>query len=502
MRNLTTMNAKILYYAIFLGLTFHPALINAQEAGTNLINHSDFNFNIGADFRVRQEIMDNIPGNPGSIYSLLPVKRSGNANHVRFRPRIWFELENGPFKLYTRFTDEFREHIVKNGVRKKDRSYNFPDEILLDNLYLEGKGLEFDFLRPLGVEKVDFRVGRQDLINGAYSIFGLERIISEGTPLDGSRSFFADMVRSRFYFDETSTLDAFALYCNGQNNLRWGSPQSKNRALNPLNMADTNEMDEWGGGLVYSGIFGDDDLAFKAYSVFKRSEAYTTKIPNFERRMSPKEITTLGVLLNPKFNDYWSMEIEGAKQFGRILDGNKQAGGFMGHVVLNYRPKLMRSYSPIVSWATTYYSGDKNRTNKDDNDTSWDPMWARATQESELLVYGSLYGNCYWSNMIYSKLKLSMSFGKQHGFFVYTGPMFTAVQDRLGHEDGSGKSMYKGWLSAACYEFPIRLAPDNASGIDRLEIFGHIIAETFQPGDYFDTSKPSYFFRWEISIKF
>lgn len=145
MRNLTTMNAKILYYTLLLGLTFYPALINAKEAGTNLINHSDFNFNIGADFRVRQEIMDNIPGNPGSIYSLLPVKRSGNANHVRFRPRIWFELENGPFRLYTRFTDEFREHIVKNGARKKTEATIFPTKSYWTIFISKVKGLNLIF---------------------------------------------------------------------------------------------------------------------------------------------------------------------------------------------------------------------------------------------------------------------------------------------------------------------------------------------------------------------
>ena len=67
---------------------------------------------------------------------------------------------------------------------------------------------------------------------------------------------------------------------------------------------------------------------------------------------------------------------------------------------------------------------------------------------------------------------------------------------------GDGDSLYKGWLSAARYDFPIKLAPKGANGFDRCEIFAHVVAESFQPGDYYDSSKPAYFIRWEVSFKF
>ena len=503
---LFAFQGKIMRYELtkmaFAALTISTSTLFAStHDGTNVADATEWKFNAGADFRMRQEMMDNIPGNPGDIYSIAPVKRGKNKNQMRFRPRAWFAVENGPFRLYSRITDEFREYPVENGQRKKDRAYNFPDELFLDNLYLEGNGLELDYLNDIGIEKFDFRFGRQDLFERGHSIFGLDRIIADGTPLDGSRGFFADMMRVKLHFNELHSVDLFTLYCNGRNNIRWGNNRSEGRAMNPINMSDSNEMDEWGGGIVYSGVLNDKALPFKAYSIFKRSEAYTTSSP-IARNMSAKEITTVGTLFEPKFSDQWSMELEGAKQFGRILDGNKQAGGFMGHVAINYRPKVLREYSPVVSWATTYYSGDRHRTEKGNNDTAWDPMWARFTQDSEMLVYGALYGNCYWSNMIYSKLKLTMKFAPHHGFYAYTGPMFVAEQDRLGHADGSGDSMYKGWLSAARYDFPIRLAPKNATGVDRFELFGHIVAEVFQPGDYFDSSKPAYFIRWQIDFRF
>ena len=293
----------------------------------------------------------------------------------------------------------------------------------------------------------------------------------------------------------------FALYDNGRNDLSWGDRKSRGRPLNPINMSDSADLDEWGGGLVFSDSLFDGDVPFKAYSIFKRTEAYTTRKP-VERRMPAKEITTLGVLVEPRFNDNWGMELDGAKQFGRLLSGNKQAGGYMGHAGINYFPDFRKEWKPKVTLAATYYSGDRHRTGADDNDTAWDPMWGRYTQDSEMLVYGALYGNCYWSNMIYSKLKLTMRFGSRHALYAYTGPMFAAVQDRLGSADGTGDSMYKGWLSAFRYDFPIFLAEKDAGGWRGIDLFAHFVAETFHPGDYFDSSKPAYFARWQIDVRF
>ena len=207
------------------------------------------------------------------------------------------------------------------------------------------------------------------------------------------------------------------------------------------------------------------------------------------------------MLLQPQFTDNWGMEVEAAKQVGRICDGNREAGGHMAHVEFKYLADCLRDWKPTVSWATTYYSGDRHRTEPDDTDTAWDPMWGRYTQDSEMLVYGTLYENCWWSNMIYTKLKLTMKFGPRHGLYVYSGPMFAAVQDHLGRADHDG-STFKGVLSAARYDFPIRLAPKDATGFDRVEVFAHVVGELFNSGDYYDSSKPAFFFRWQVDFRF
>lgn len=62
-------------------------------------------------------------------------------------------------------------------------------------------------------------------------------------------------------------------------------------------------------------------------------------------------------------------EFETARQFGRILDGNRQAGGWMVHAELKCRPGFLEGVKGVLSSAVTYYSGDRHRTGANDNDT-------------------------------------------------------------------------------------------------------------------------------------
>ena len=143
-----------------------------------------FDFDAGADLRIRQELMDNVPGLPGGGL-LLRAPRGGFRQHMRFRPRVWGEMsfgnENvGMFRLYTRLTDEFRWCPEPRSHRN-----TFPDELILDNLFLEGLDLFDGFL--------DFVVGRQDI----YNLYGLDHVFVDGTPGDGSRTVYADVLRAR-----------------------------------------------------------------------------------------------------------------------------------------------------------------------------------------------------------------------------------------------------------------------------------------------------------------
>ena len=123
-------------------------------------------------------------------------------------------------------------------------------------------------------------------------------------------------------------------------------------------------------------------------------------------------------------------------------------------------------------------------------------MWYRGTDDSEMFLYGSLYGAGWWSNQINLKTSAGLIFSPRHKVQLMLSPMFAQERDGIGGGDG----FFKGMLTQVRYDFPI-LPADKESG-RRFEIFGHAIVELFNPGDYFDTDKPAYFFRWQIDFKF
>ncbi len=463
---------------------------NAVPLGT-AAEASALAFDAGADLRVRQEIMHNVPGLPGAPGAVLPRAYKELQNHIRYRPRAWARLDADRFTLYGRLVDEMREYPVKNGVKRRNRSYTFPDEVALDNLYLEGRGL-FDGL-------FDLRIGRQDLLERGRSVFGLDRVLQDGTPADGSRSCFADMVRLTFHASDTSKLDAFALYDNSRNDIRWGNRLSRGRPLTALHPGDSPDMDEWGGGLVWHDTLLAGRLPYQLYVLHKHAEAYTA--PG-GARVPDKQITTVGARVRPDVTDNLSFDLDAAQQFGARSNG-AQAGGAMAYAALDvHKAKSYAGVRPYTRLSAYYLSGDRRRTGAQDGDTAWDPMWARAPQDSELVQYGTLYALGYWSNMLYTKLTVGADLGARHALCAYSGPMWAAVQDRLGHADGSGGSLFKGVLSVVRYDFPLRLAPKGARGADLFEIFGHLLAEVFNPGDYYDSSRPAYFLRWELNFTF
>ena len=449
-------------------------------------------FDAGADLRVRQEIMHNITGLPGAPGAMLPRAYKKDVNHIRFRPRVWASASWDRFTLYGRLVNEFREHIVKNGVKRDHRAYNFPDELALDDLYLDGQGLFDGFF--------DFRIGRQDMFENGHSVFGLDRILFDGAPYVGSRSCYADMIKLTFHTSDASKLDAFALYDNGRNIFRYGNRNSRGRPMNAIHPGDSPDMDEWGGGLVWHDSLAEKTFPYKIYLIHKHNESYYA--PG-RRRVQDKQITTVGVDIAPEINENLSFELDLADQFGTISDGNRQAGGQMAYAAVDFhRSRAEKGLRPYSRLSVYYMSGDRHHGRDGDNDTAWDPLWGRWPQDSELFQYGTLYGLGYWSNMTYPKLTLGLDIGPHHRLCAYTGPIFAAAQDRAGHADGSGESMFKGELSVVRYDFPILLAPKDASGFKRFEIFGHVMAELFNPGDYYDSSRPAWFLRWELMFKF
>lgn len=432
-------------------------------------------FDAGADMRIRQELMDNIPGLPGGGL-LLNAPRSGYRNQMRFRPRVWGEVKAAEnWRLYMRLTDEFR--WTPRPVNSGTRASRFPDEVVLDNLYLEATDLFDGFL--------DFTAGRQDICN----LYGLDHVFVDGTPGDGSRTVFSDMVRFALKFSEDERLDVFVLHDWDENPARWGTRRSRHRSLSGLGGGAEVEMDDWGWGAVWSGRAADW-LPYKVFALQKITESYVRG--GTHRPYTRRE--TFGAKLTPRLTEEFSLQLEAMGQVGRNGDGD-WLSGWSGYAGVNWKSSRQGA-RPFASAGLHAMSGDKNAATEDGGHHAWDPLWSRGVNDSEVFLYGTHYGAAWWSNMLLAKVEGGVDIGRNHRISAMTGPMFAAVDDGLGGDDGS----FKGVLSHVRYDFPL-ITADRAGG-DRFEVFGHVYAELFNPGDYFATDKPAWFLRWQVDFRF
>ena len=446
----------------------------AEKAPPAEVEKKDgWSFAAGADLRVRQEIMDNIPGLPGGgLLSRAPYSKV--RNHIRFRPDVWAELKAGDdWRFFAKLTDEFRANITP-----KNHSNTFPDELIVENLFFEGKNLFDGFL--------DICAGRQNL----YKLYGLDHIFVDGTPGDGSRTTYADMVNLALHVDDVSELDFFALYNADSNQLRWGTRRGRYKRLSGLGGGAEPEMDDWGWGAIWRSKIGTA-FDYDIFAMQKNTASFHrggVKHPRTQRNM-------FGFKTVPHITDNFNLQFEGMGQLGRngeddVLSGwSAYAGG-------EWRDMAKKEWQPFMRLGFHYMSGDKDAAEEDGGHRAWDPMWARGVNDSELFLYGTHYGAAWWSNMLYLKATAGYEIGKYHDIVVSTGPMFAAVQDDLGGGDGT----FKGMLSMIRYDFPIYLT--DKVGPRGIQVFGHVLFELFNPGDYFETDRPSWFFRWQLDVKF
>ncbi len=437
----------------------------------------DFDFDAGADLRIRQEIMKNVPGLPGGGV-LFPGVCGDFTQHLRVRPRVWGEVkgktENGSvWRLYTRVADEFRwcPEPYRN-------THTFPDEVILDNLFVEGKGLFDGFL--------DVCLGRQDL----YNYCGLDHIFVDGTPGDGSRTAYTDMAAFKLHFTEISTLDLFALYNFDDSDVRWGTDRSKHTSLSGLGGGADADMDDWG----FGAIWGSELAAWLPYQVFAmQKNTHAFQRGGVDHPWTQREL--VGAKLLPQIDEEWSLQLEAMGQVG-VNGDHATLSGWSSYAGVNWKRATSSTAKPYGSLGYHFMSGDDDAASEDGGHGAWDPMWSRGVDASEMFLYGTHYGMGWWSNLHHVKLTAGLDLGRAHRLEANVGPMFAASQDGLGGGDG----FFKGFLSQARYDFPLWLA-DRKKG-ERFEVLGHAIVEFLNSGDYFATDRPAFFFRWQVEFRF
>lgn len=447
---------------ILIGIALAGLLLGRAQAAPETSTKSVFDG--GGDIRLRYESFDKIP----VAFDPPGVARGGENDYFRFRTRLWGSADVGGVRAYARLLNEFR-HVLEPD---NSTAWVWPDEAIVDQLYLESNGL-FD-------GALDFRLGRQDLR------YGQGRIIVDGTPKDGSRTFYCDALKLVLHPADKTTVDLLAIYNQPEAGLEIGN---LDRDLTGFDKS-ANDLTESGGG-VYATFNAWEHLPFELYYFFKDESAWETLTNGVSVARAGRRTHTVGARALPRLNSQLGFEFEAAVQRGET-DDDIDLSGYLLYAGATWNvPRTLHDAKPYLTAACYLLSGDDPGTTG--KNEGWNPIWSRATQVSELYSYSFDAEKFFaWSNLLYPHVEAGLDIAKGHKFFVVAGLLLAP------EENGSGGGNERGMLYRVRYDFPL------ASGLvfNKDSLFGHLTAEVLDPGDYHTSDDTAFFARAEISYKF
>jgi len=433
-------------------------------------------FRYGGDFRLREEMSDNLPY--GS--------RTDRYNYIRLRTRLWGEIDLAPnITGRVRLVNEFRSYLDPDTASWTDaETSSFPDEMVIDNLYLDFKSL--------WESKLDVRIGRQDLQ------YGNGRLIQDATALDGSRTAYSDAVKVTWKGFKNTTVDFLAMYNSPSNNMAINSQER--------NLLDNGATDRGAGIYIKNRSFRECPL--EVYYLYKQEESSTTaaktnssgafnppkyswQVLDEARRtvVTPEsDINTIGFRIMPFLSRECSGNAEVAYQFGTC--GENSIGALGADLTITYVVLNMRGLMPAATAGLCYLSGDDPSTGKNEG---WTPLWSRWPQYNEMFVYMTVLPS-RWSNLMMPYIKLSCNVAKE----VLITATIADLSAPADEADKSGNGSRRGMLYELRTDFT--LARNMARKNDKLA--GHVLAEVLTPGNYYNSDGSALFVRWELSYAF
>lgn len=456
--------------------TINKALDGLSKKGVILVPVSAFaqtNFRWGSYLRLRHEYWKN--------WKDMDNDQLDNRNFFRIKTSLWGQVDyDKDLSLFAKLSNEFRAHTYFGGTSgsfpdkaSQKKGYHFDiNEVVFDNLYLDVKNfLSFP---------VDLRLGRQDFL-GTY---GEGFLIMDGTPQDGSRTFYFNAAKASWRVDDNNTLDF--IYINDPRDEEYlpvinrvKLVQQSNPQLDkaPQNLNTTDEE----GYVLYLKNKAIKDLALEGYYIFKREAKGGAGL-----QAEKGKVNTLGSFVKYNFAP-WALRGQIASQFGDY--GNNDRKGLGGYIYLD-RDLGKLVWAPKASIGYVYLSGDDKKTS--DNE-AWDPLFSRWPWLSELYVM-SMASDAgvlgYWTNLAIwraelvlkptAKTKLSLWYN-----FLRANEQATASAIL----SGAGKN--RGHLPQAKIEYSFN---KNVSA--------YFLGEYLFPGNFYKDHDGALFLRTELQLKF
>ena len=430
-------------------------------------------FKMGGDVRLRQTFFDNVPYYRDKYFA--------ETDFLRLRTRLWAEAQ--PWEdvsIRGRVGNEFRYYFSPADTT----SYRFPDEIFVDQLYVDVKKI-YD-------GKLDLRIGRQDMR------YGTGKIIANGTPKSSGRTEYFDAVRATWKGVENTEIDFIGIYDRATNPLVI-NPQGRDLIGYP---AWRTDMTETGIG-IYIKNRSLPYLPFEVYNIYKRESSWefdgdrSTNVGRVQVydpetnlvRVPTLQYNTFGTRLMPKFTDTLEGSFEVAYQTGHYDDGTPKTG-YMADAVLKWKMPFLKKWEPVLGTGWYYTSGSDPNKEKEEG---WDSPFARWAGYSVIYRTALSYeGGGRWSNvnMYYADLAVSPFAWLKSSILV--GYLLAPVRD------GDGEGNDRGWLVSAQANFALAkgllMKKDNLTAALRFEML--------KPGDYYIDKTIAYYARWELVYTF
>jgi hypothetical protein len=415
----------------------------------------------GGDLRLRETFSDN--------GKYLLDELDDHEHFLRTRTRLRMQLgpfpadgeggEPGGLSVYTRVANEFRAYMERPDGTE---AYN-PDEVVLDNLYGRWERIGG---RPLSVT-----VGRYD------AAYGRGFVVKDGTPKDGTRTYFSDGAVATVHLDERQSELDLLLLDNDAWHQRLSPLNDQRKALSEFDTTVT------GVHLRNRAVVGHE---LHGYYLYKDDE------PVGKTSLPGRVVHTVGGLVDGSAGR-WDYYGEAAGQWGREGTVTRRGLGLsteLGHTFGDaaWRPRAYAGYE--------YLSGDDPGTRAYE---AWDPVLGRWRRWS--LLYDKRISNetgmahC-WSNLqrlmvgagaepvkdVTASVDYSLLLANEHTY----GDGFVSGR----HPYDSGHVRGSLWVAQGAWKVTKALA-------------ANAVAEYFVPGSYYDDeTDDAVFLRWEVTLAF
>jgi hypothetical protein len=469
---------KLLFFAAVI-LLFVSSAYAEQQADSG-----KFTFDYGAALRLREEIWNNVfdfdtlPDNNPSLFSL-----SQDRNFFRFKTSLWGSVDyDKRYDLYARLVNEAKWYIKTSNfvpIPRNDtqnQSNLDEDELFFDNLYADAKNI---FGLP-----VDIRIGRQDFI----FTHGEGFLIMDGTPGDGSRSYYFNAAKANIRFNENNNLDLIYI-ADPMTDIYLPVLHSARPPFGKVRINTSNEQ----GVVVYGRSKLADTFSLEPYYIYKKEKGFSTT-PSLD-------LHTIGAraVFTPSG---WKLRGELAYQFGDYSNGRDRTGlGGYFFVGRNFEDVKMK---PEFDIGVIYLSGDKDPAKNGVNDKheGWDPLFSRWPIWSELFVFTLVPETAkdsatpgYWTNLIMLRTNVKLNFTPSTNLSLWYNYLWAA--EKTNFTTGPFAPIFSNNGTDRGHLPQIQLSHTFTK-----QLSGYALLEYFIPGNFYaDSAHNAYFFRWQLQIK-